>query len=280
MYQMQTNLCETQIIGARTREQIVASAADRALSAHGIVLVGVSDARHGFSFVRERPSIGVVLVCFQGEGRVLARNEWRTCAPGMAYVTPPGVPHAYRSTEGAPWGLCWVAYRGSDTPFSLPTPRLLRADPAALRSAALGLYRESVGRAEAPFLHHWAGLVHLQAARITQGPRRDERLWRLWEMVDADLARAWTVDALAGLAFMSGEHLRYLCQQELGRSPVQHVRYLRMQRAAVLLLYTDESVETIARLVGYANPYAFSTAFKRFHDSSPSQYRTSHRASR
>jgi transcriptional regulator GlxA family with amidase domain len=45
---------------------------------------------------------------------------------------------------------------------------------------------------------------------------------------------------------MSGENFRKLCQKALGRSPMKHLTYLRMRKAAELLTITNEKVETIA----------------------------------
>lgn len=54
------------------------------------------------------------------------------------------------------------------------------------------------------------------------------------------------------------------------------MRYLaqwRMQRAAQLLLTTDEPIHRIASAVGYPSPQAFTRAFQRVHAVSPRRYR-------
>ena len=150
----------------------------------------------------------------------------------------------------------------------------MRIDPWRLHGIIQGLYREFVGAGDAIVMHHWAELLHLQVKRMTQPWHRQHRLWRLWEAVDADLARPWTVRELATLACMSGEYLRTLCHRHLGRAPGQHVAYLRMQRAAALLKTTDWTIEAIAHTVGYDNPFAFSTAFRRWMHLPPSAYRS------
>ena len=54
---------------------------------------------------------------------------------------------------------------------------------------------------------------------------------------------------------------------------MQHVTYLRMQRASELLEETTHKIETIAAQVGYENPFVFSTTFKRWIGWRPSEYR-------
>ncbi|MGH7957468.1 MAG: helix-turn-helix transcriptional regulator [Opitutaceae bacterium] len=83
---------------------------------------------------------------------------------------------------------------------------------------------------------------------------------------------------LAKLARVSEEHLRRLCQQSLGRSPIQPLTYLRVQHAAHLIATSEEKIEFIANSVGYLNPFAFSNTFKRMTGIRPTDYRARKRA--
>jgi len=64
-----------------------------------------------------------------------------------------------------------------------------------------------------------------------------DRLAKLWETVDSRLAETWTAEELAKMAGCSTEHLRRLCHRYLGRAPMHQVTYLRMRRAAHLLIF-------------------------------------------
>jgi transcriptional regulator GlxA family with amidase domain len=115
-------------------------------------------------------------------------------------------------------------------------------------------------------------LIQDYVMRFARPWQRDHRLAQLWETVAGQLADAWTLERLAGMAHVSGEHLRRLCQRELGRSPMHHVTFLRMRRAGELLASTHLKVELIAMEVGYQNPFVFSTAFKKWTGWRPSDY--------
>ena len=270
------DLCEIHIIGRQTRESIVDAHSCPALSLHGISLAGLSQAAAPFQFVREQPRFGQILACVSGWGEVRLGDGWARCAAGEAYVTSPDVQHGYRAVEGARWSLAWVAYAPPGPALATQQPALVRLDPRPLADAIQGLYRESMGAAEPALLHHWATLAHAYAQRVL-GPDvvggADSRLRALWERVDAHLAHPWTVDELAEVAGTSGEHLRRLCQDQIGRSPMRHVTFLRMRRAAALLSTQSYTVESVAQQIGYENPFAFSTAFKRHLGLSPSDYR-------
>lgn len=49
---------------------------------------------------------------------------------------------------------------------------------------------------------------------------------------------------------------------------------LRLARAADLITAAETTVASVARTVGYATPFALSTAFKRHFDVSPRDFRT------
>ncbi len=271
-------LRETHIIGRETREAIVSARMCPALAAHGISLAGLTEADAEFRFARVRPAMGQILVCVAGEGRVWLEGAWELCGPGWAYVTPPGVAHAYHALRGTPWRLAWVNFEAA-APLGMSgadaKPTLRAADPRPLVGALEGLYQECLGAAEPPVLRLWADLLHACALRLLSraGVTSEPRLRRLWEAVDGDLAYPWDLETLAARAGVSGEHLRRLCRSHLGVSPMRHVRRLRMRRAAALLEATGCTVQAVAAQVGYENAFAFSTAFKRDVGLTPSQSR-------
>ncbi len=267
-----TDLRETHMLGAQTREWLVSAALCPALAPHGILLAGLTDAGPGFRFVRPAPRWGQLLICTAGVGWVWVDGEWLRCEAGTAYVTPAGVLHAYQADSDTRWELCWVQ-SSEDWLCLADAPRLLSVDTAPLASALTGLRREVTEAADAALLPPWAFLVAAYARRMVRPEAGDPRLRRLWEAVGADLAYPWTVEALAALANISGEHLRRLCRRHLGRSPMSHVTALRMRLAMALLASESYTIETVAQQVGYDSPFAFSAAFKRHQGVSPSEYR-------
>lgn len=264
---------DNHITGSGTREWTTARPDLR--SQAGVRLFGLADASPEFNFVRNTPPHAMILICFSGKGYVSIRGQWKPCRPGSAYVTPPRVMHAYHAAENARWGVCWAMYDpGPRCPIDTSAPMLIRLDPRPLRSVLGGLYRESSGPAEPRFLQTWLELLQLYVARALRTTGSGDTLWSLWNAVAADLPRAWTIDDMAALAGMSGEHLRRMCRHKLGCTPMQHVTRLRMDRAAVMLHATPEKIASIATAVGYANRFAFSAAFARCLGKSPGDYRT------
>lgn len=271
------NLREIHMIGASTQEWIVHFHSWPSLTGFGIGLCGRTDARGEFQFVRHRPRTSQLLVCRSGWGQVLLDGEWVRCGPGTAYVTPPGVRHAYRAVHGQPWGVGWVIFNpwqgGKQPVVGFETPTLLEVDADPLFNVLDGLYKEANGSATPDLLRLWTELLYAQSQRMVRADGIDARLMRLWKTVGNNLAKDWSVERLAGAAGTSGEHLRRLCQQHLNSSPMRHVTLLRMRHAAALLASDSYSVEDVAQQVGYENTFAFSTAFRRVLGDSPTGYR-------
>jgi AraC-like DNA-binding protein len=271
------NLRHTHMVGDDTPEQVVAESSCPGLVKTGIWAAGLSDAGRGYLMVRDRPTFEQLLVCVGGEGLVLIDDEWRRCSVGQAYVMPLAATHAFRTVGRRRWQFCWIIYAepepGRTPAIGGDRPRLIEADPRSLWSSIEGLYRETIGSAEPTLLDSWIGLMRAYASRILDPFHDRDPLWRVWAAVTADLAAAWSNQRLADHAMLSAEHVRRLCLRHTGRSPMEHVTHLRMARARALLQSTPMKITAIAPAVGYANPFAFSTAFRRMMRVSPAAWR-------
>lgn len=259
---------EIQSVGAGTHELFAAPELTPALRRHGVRLAGLSWTSREFCFVRRRPSMAQYLVGLRGTGRVWLDGGWQPCGAGQAYVTPVGKFHAYEARRN--WVVGWVMFEPGAALAKLDGPVRREADAAAFERILLGLHEEGLRGANSPALVHWTELLIHQCAQLA-GTMQPARLWKLWQAVQRDFAFPWTLDALARAAGVGAETLRQLAQRETGRSPLAQVRHLRMQHAAALL-GTGQKVEFVARLVGYENSFAFSTAFKRTLGRAPSAY--------
>lgn len=246
------------------------------LNQHQIAHVGICRARSPFRIVRTQQSGSYFLACLEGEGRILIDGRWQKCRQGTACLLPPRILNAFYVEDGRSWVFCWVRYQQPEEQRPIATtnsPVLAKFDCEPLHAAVSGLYHECRSAAAPAQMHHWVELIQSYVMRFARPLQGDDRLWRLWNRVSTSLNKNWTVESLGKVSHLSGEHLRRLCRRQLGRSPMQHVTYLRMQRAGELLATTNDKVETIATAVGYENPFVFSTTFKKWTGWRPSEYR-------
>jgi transcriptional regulator GlxA family with amidase domain len=77
---------------------------------------------------------------------------------------------------------------------------------------------------------------------------------------------------------LSASQLTRRFQASFGITPVAYCTYLRLQKAKSYLENTDYTLEHIAELCGYDNPFYFSKVFSNYYKLPPSQYRKLNRS--
>lgn len=266
---------ETHVMGEHSAQTVVRAEQCEALAARRIAHVAVVDAATPYTIVRTHLSGAFMQVCLAGEGRTFLDGRWYTHKPGSVSFSPAHVLHAFHCVPGKRWRLAWVRFM-PESPLSVDgalSPTISPFDGRVLEHAILGLASEMDSAADPGTCVVWVDVIERYAARILAPLQREPRLVPLWNAVKADLARDWSVAEMAALAKTSEENLRRLCQKSLGRSPGKQLATLRIAHAAHLLATSDDKIESVARSVGYANPFAFSNTFKRMTGFRPSDYR-------
>lgn len=270
-------LHETTIDGPKTRRWVLEAPTCAEMGKHRIARLGMDEALPPYRRVRMKPEGSFVLACLSGTGKILLDGKWQRVKPGMICLAPPRVLNAFDATGRERWCFAWVRY---DEP-AFVTPVIGASSPVVPTSEAgdvvrliSGIRSEWEGEREPRMLHHWLELLHATIRRIAQPWRsREPRVAKLWADAVQDLARDWTLAELAHRCHCSPEHLRRLCLRELGRSPMQHLTCLRMEKARLLLEAGDDKLEVVAAQVGYANGAIFSRVFKRWVGVAPGEYR-------
>lgn len=271
---------ETTIDGPRTRRWSIEAKDCAELGTCCIARLGFDEACAPYCRVRLQPEGSFFLDCLAGCGRILLDGRWQRLDANDVCMAPPRVLNAFHAKPGTDWVFAWVRY---DEPVWV-NPLVGAGSPVRAASGAgeiartiIGLRAEWENARDPQMIHHWVSLLHATARRLAQPWRNDERLGALWTQVAADLAADWSLGILARRAHVSPEQLRRLCLRELGRSPMQHLTAIRIQRAQELLERTNDKLEAIAPEVGYDSALVFSRAFKRWVGLSPSEYRQQRR---
>jgi AraC-like DNA-binding protein len=97
-------------------------------------------------------------------------------------------------------------------------------------------------------------------------------------LLHAEPEREWTNAALARELAVSPATLARRFARVLGETPGAYLTRWRMDLAARRLRDSDDSLEGVARSVGYTSVYAFSRAFSRARSQPPGRYRALSRA--
>jgi AraC-like DNA-binding protein len=101
----------------------------------------------------------------------------------------------------------------------------------------------------------------------------DSVVGRALRMLHDDPAHPWTVAELAAATGVSRAALARRFTERVGEPPMTYLTSWRLALAADLLREPDATVAAVARRVGYASAFTFSSAFKRVRGVSPREYR-------
>ena len=267
---------ETTIDGPRTRRWVLECGECAEFDAHRIARLGMEEAVAPYRRVRMQPAGSFFLATTEGEGRILLDGKWQRILPGSLFMAPPRVLNAFHAVGSKVWRFAWL--RCTEPPYVRPmvgaeSPVRAAAGGTELARCIAGLRAEWAAARDPRIMHHWVSLVQSFAERAAQPGAGDDKLAALWTKVSASLDKLWTLDTLAAEVHASPEALRRRCLRELGRSPVQHVTYMRMQRAQSLLESSKDKLDVIAHAVGFTDGMTFARAFKRWIGCTPGDYR-------
>jgi len=218
--------------------------------------------------------------------------------PGQRCVTPEGREVVMRTHGVRTWGNS----RHGETELLTGTyqldgevgRRLLRALPPvavigadALESPLIALLAEEIVR-DAPgqeaVLDRLLDLLLLTTLREWFArPEADPPAWyralgdpvvgHALRLLHDRPADRWSVASLAAEAGVSRATLARRFADLVGEPPMAYLTSWRLSLAADLLARTDDTVESIARQVGYESGFGLSVAFKRVHGTRPSDHR-------
>jgi len=96
---------------------------------------------------------------------------------------------------------------------------------------------------------------------------------RILALFNEDCAHDYSLDALAGIFYMSAAYLSEVFKRETGKTVHAFLTEIRIAQSCRLLCQTDAAVYEIAEKVGYPNLRSYFTAFKKCKGCTPGQYR-------
>lgn len=94
--------------------------------------------------------------------------------------------------------------------------------------------------------------------------------------IETRFAEKITLDELAKKAQFSKRHFQRIFQECMGRSPIDHLLHIRVQKAAELLRHSDRTITDIAFDCGFTDSNYFTRQFRKMAGYSPSEYRRNH----
>ena len=278
------NICNSVIFGKNCKESFLPlknNPRAKALVSSDISLSGLSTVGKGYRVSRFGHKINVLIFTTKGEGTAITDKGTLKLTPGTLLINPAGVKIEYlpRSKN---WSFFWFHINPGVKWKKLFSNKenLLKFSASApfLENAIRNFITESLSKERnAPLISEfYARLILLYLEREMNSDMDNTRLSIVWDTVNANLARKWTIEKLAKIVAMSPDYFAHASSKLYGLSPMKLVTKLRMERAKELLFTEEYKLETISSIVGYEDQFAFSTAFKRHEGLSPKSYKLKH----
>jgi AraC family transcriptional regulator len=106
----------------------------------------------------------------------------------------------------------------------------------------------------------------------------NKRILRVLVHIQNHLDEELSLEDLASISHFSAYHFHRVFRGMVGEPVKEHVRRLRLERAAHRLRFTGQPVTDIAFDAGYESHESFTRAFRTMFAESPSEFRVNHRA--
>jgi AraC family L-rhamnose operon transcriptional activator RhaR len=106
-------------------------------------------------------------------------------------------------------------------------------------------------------------------------PATSQLVAQACELLEGDLTHPWTLADLSARLYVGPFHLARQFVRSVGMPPMRYLARWRAQRAAGLLVSTDQSVAAVGAAVGWPDPSQFSRRFRAEFGVSPRAYRQS-----
>ncbi len=81
------------------------------------------------------------------------------------------------------------------------------------------------------------------------------------------------IETLSDMITVSPDYFTKMFKDSIGKTPIDYINGIRINKALELLAYSDVQVNEIAERIGFSNPNYFHKIFKQYMDTSPLAYR-------
>ena len=239
--------------------------------------------------VREKGSSQYILIyCIKGKGWISETGRKITVKTNQYFIIPPHVAHAYASDEKDPWSIFWVHFTGHlATHFydtigsakSIIPSNLDRIDDRIqlfneiITNLELGYGAENLRYANICLMHFLSSFKYVSQFREIRKSEESDGVTSSIAFMKRNLEKKHSLAGLSSESGLSPSQYSLLFRKKTGRSPMDYLTNLRVQKACQFLDNSTLRVGEVALKVGYSDPFHFSRIFKHVMGVSPVFYR-------
>lgn len=242
-----------------------------------INISGVSNLSGHYRVGRNAPVSHTVVYCVKGAITLYTEAGKTIVEKGNLITLPANTPYLMVLDEPF-FNMVWFDLEDSARwrDLCIHRPTVARCDSGRQLFHLLSfIYYERNADLRKPVLKQLGYYLEETLCAPLPGTSESQRIDQLIRDIEKRLHCSWSIKEMSELIQYSAPHLHRLFQNKFSRSPIQHLIFLRMERAKYLLNHTTWSIEQIAEQVGYQDVFNFSKRFKKSVGIAPGKYRRS-----
>ncbi|MHB9037524.1 MAG: helix-turn-helix domain-containing protein [Armatimonadota bacterium] len=205
---------------------------------------------------------------------------------GDTILLMPGVAHSYGSRPGQIWREFWILFDSSFVGEYMENG-LLCPDSSVLRNSFPEEWSimSTFGQSPADSARRSALAIALYGLSVDSAIERGgNQMLEVVESITCAMSKCvsdtvFDFESAARSLGYSPVHMRRLFKTAMGRTPVCHFNYLKVEEVKRQLTYTSKTAQAIARELGWKDDAYFRRVFTSFEGISPSHWRKKFRAS-
>lgn len=218
----------------------------------------------------------------EGTGVIRYRQNDYQISAGDTFLMYPGEKHSLDSTQNTKWAYAWVGFAGNDPVifleqmgFSPMNPVHRVGDSQMFQKLVESMYEQRGDSMQCA--SEMTGILFRLLSNLMQfsGTGTDNMIfYSAMEYIRRHSDSALSVREICKHVNVSRSWLFRLFESRMGKSPMQYLNDLRMNKAMNLLFYTEKTITEIATLCGFDDSLYFSRCFHNYTGLSPTKFRT------
>ncbi len=243
----------------------------------------------GHEITRSDHDDNLILCCVNGSGSVTVGKKTYQMNSNDVIFLPKGYSHRYKASVKDPWSIYWahvdghmfdefmdiIGIDGNNLHMTLTEPQIVINEfKQLMESRHLG-YQLNRFFVASNMLKKIFSLMTLQRPIVSLSTNRNLSAHSIHVYFDNNIDRLLNLNDMAKYFGLSKFYFAKKFQHMMGNSPIKYFLELKIQRACKLLDSTDIPINSVAKTLGFEDPYYFSRLFKSIMGISPSIYRQS-----